>query len=78
MEKIYRLTPAIKDNIWGGNKLREYGKTTEKDRIAESWEISFTPGGEATIEDGRRLSEVFSMADMGTRVEKFGDFPVSE
>ena len=76
MEKIYRLTPSLKDNLWGGNKLREYGKVSDRDRIAESWEISFTPGGEATIEDGRRLSEVFSMADMGTRVEKFGNFPL--
>ena len=44
MEKIYRLTPSLKDNLWGGNRLREYGKLFHKDRIAVSWEISFTPG----------------------------------
>ena len=53
MQKIYRLIPATKDNIWGGNKLRAYGKESEKDRIAESWELSFTDGGEAKISDGR-------------------------
>ena len=26
MQKIYKLSPALKDNIWGGNKLRGYGK----------------------------------------------------
>ena len=33
MNKIYRLNPALKDNIWGGNKLRAYGKSSDKDRI---------------------------------------------
>ena len=51
MKKIYKLTPACKDNIWGGNKLRKYGKESDKDRIAESWELSFTDGGEARVED---------------------------
>ena len=76
MEKIYRLTPAIKDNIWGGNKLREYGKTTEKDRIAESWELSFTDGGEARIENGRQMSESFPKESWVTASEKFHAFPV--
>ena len=76
MQKIYRLTPATKDNIWGGNKLRAYGKQSEKDRIAESWELSFTNGGEARIEDGREMSEAFSRETWGTSAEKFHAFPV--
>lgn len=31
---IEKLYPETKDYIWGGNKLREYGKTSDKDRIA--------------------------------------------
>ena len=76
MEKVYRLTPALKDNIWGGNKLREYGKNSKSDRIAESWELSFTSGGEARISDGRTMSEAFSRKEWGTNCDKFPFFPV--
>ena len=76
MQKIYRLTPATKDNIWGGNKLRAYGKESEKDRIAESWELSFTCGGEARIDDGREMTEAFQRETWGTSAEKFHAFPV--
>ena len=76
MQKIYRLTPATKDNIWGGNKLRAYGKESEKDRIAESWELSFTNGGEARIADGTEMSEAFPRETWGTSAEKFHAFPV--
>ena len=76
MQKIYRLTPATKDNIWGGNKLREYGKQSDKDRIAESWELSFTCGGEARISDLREMSEAFPKEAWGTACEKFHAFPV--
>ena len=76
MARIYRLTPSLKDNIWGGNKLREYGKSSDKDRIAESWELSFTNGGEAKICDGREMSAVFPKETWGTACEKFHAFPV--
>ena len=76
MSKIYKLTPALKDNIWGGNKLREYGKDSDSDRIAESWELSFTNGGEATIEDGRKMSAAFPKETWGTNCERFHAFPV--
>ncbi len=75
MKRVYRLTPACKDNLWGGNKLREYGKISDKDRIAESWELSFTTGGEATV-DGRPMSEVFSREVWGTNASRFEFFPV--
>jgi mannose-6-phosphate isomerase len=76
MDKIYRLTPSLKDNIWGGNKLREYGKESDKDRIAESWELSFTFGGEAKIADGREMTEAFPRSAWGTLADKFHAFPV--
>ena len=76
MAKIYKLTPALMDNLWGGNKLREYGKSSDKDRIAESWELSFTKGGEATIENGQKMTEAFTKEAWGTACEKFHAFPV--
>ncbi|MBR3681286.1 MAG: class I mannose-6-phosphate isomerase [Clostridia bacterium] len=75
MKKIYRLIPALKDNLWGGNKLRTYGKESEADRIAESWELSFTKGGEAKTEDGRTMSEAFPRECWGKNAEKFQFFP---
>ena len=76
MARIYKLTPALKDNIWGGNKLREYGKESDKDRIAESWELSFTSGGEARIDDGREMTAAFPKESWGTACERFHAFPV--
>ena len=75
MQKIYRLTPATKDNLWGGNKLRAYGKNADSDIIAESWELSFTKGGEAKIEDGRTTVEAFPRETWGTNAAKFPFFP---
>lgn len=75
-KKVYRLTPAVKDNLWGGNKLRAYGKQSTADRIAESWELSFTAGGEAVIEDGRMMSEVFGREAWGSAAARFEFFPV--
>ena len=73
---IYKLTPATKDNIWGGNKLRRYGKESDKDRIAESWELSFTDGGEARICDGRTMKEAFPRERWGASADRFHAFPV--
>lgn len=75
MQKIYKLTPAVKDNLWGGNKLRSYGKQSDKDRIAESWELSFTNGGEAQLSDGREMSAAFPRDTWGTACKKFPFFP---
>ncbi len=75
MQKIYRLTPSVHDNLWGGNKLRSYGKTSEADRIAESWELSFVPGAEAKIEDGRTLTEAFGHSLWGENCRDFEFFP---
>ena len=76
MKKIYKLTPSLKDNIWGGNKLRAYGKSSDKDRIAESWELSFTNGGEAKIYDGREMSAAFPREAWGSACQRFHAFPV--
>lgn len=76
MKKIYKLTPSLKDNIWGGNKLRAYGKSSDKDRIAESWELSFTNGGEAKTDDGREMSAAFPREAWGTACQRFHAFPV--
>ena len=76
MAKVYKLTPAIKDYLWGGNKLNNFGKTAPTKRLAESWELSFTKDGEATLPDGRPLSEVFGKSAFGTACRELDSFPV--
>ena len=74
MKKIYKLTPALFANVWGGNKLRAYGKDSAEDRIGESWELSFVTGSEATA-DGVKTSELFPREAWGKRAAKFEFFP---
>ena len=53
--KLYpmKLTAPCKDYIWGGTRLREeYGKISDADRIAESWELSCHKDGESIIFNG--------------------------
>ena len=74
--EIVKLYPECKDNIWGGVKLREkYGKKTDKDIVAESWELSFHKDGPTRLEDGRTLQEVATAADLGKNCEGFPFFP---
>ena len=76
MKKLYKLTPTLHANIWGGNNLREYGKISSEDRIGESWELSFVPGNEAKIHDGRTTRAAFGKELWGKRCEGFESFPV--
>ncbi len=82
--KIEKLTPAFKDYLWGGVKLRErYGKKCDYDKVAESWELSTHPAGESRIlggeYDGLTLSEYFRKTGkkaLGKNCEAFENFPV--
>ncbi len=87
MEKIFRLEPAYKDYLWGGEKLKkEYNKNSPYEITAESWELSCHKNGETRIHggsyDGKTLSEVIREAKdlrinlLGTRCAELSDFPV--
>ena len=76
MKKIFKLTPSLHANIWGGNKLRAYGKRSDADRIGESWELSFVPSAPAVIDDGTSTVDAFPKEYWGTRAQKFDFFPV--
>ncbi len=84
--KLYpmKLTAPCKDYIWGGNRLREeYGKTSDADRIAESWELSCHKDGESIIFNGdfagKTLSEFIKENGkdvLGKNCDKFDNFPI--
>ena len=77
------LKAPIKDYIWGGTKLRTlFGKESDYERLAESWELSCHPDGECTIcggeFDGMKLSGFISQHPeaVGTGFKSGDRFPV--
>lgn len=82
--KILKLTPAIKDYIWGGTRLsKEFDYVTFTDRQAEAWVLSCHSAGENIVENGefkgRTLSDVLKNEGkgyLGKNCEKFGEFPI--
>ena len=82
--KILKLTPAIKDYIWGGTRLsKEFDMLSFSDRQAEAWVLSCHKDGESIIENGefkgRTLSDVLKNEGknyLGTNCEKFEEFPI--
>ena len=47
---IYSLYPVFKDYLWGGTRLRdEYGKKSDLEKVAESWELSCHKDGISSI-----------------------------
>ena len=74
---IERLTPAFKDYIWGGTRLKEkYGKKTELSPCAESWELSCHKDGESMLSDGTPVSKALTPDMLGTNVLDFEGFPL--
>ena len=84
--KLYpmKLTAPCKDYIWGGNRLREeYGKVSDADKIAESWELSCHKDGESVIADGEfaglTLTAFIEKAGrevLGDNCRRFEYFPI--
>lgn len=77
------LKAPIKDYIWGGTKLRTvFGKESDTERLAESWELSCHPDGECTISggdfDGMKLSSFISEHPeaVGSSFKSGESFPV--
>ena len=53
MEPLIRLSPAFKDNLWGGTKLRDiYGMKCDYDIIAEAWMMSAHKAGQSILASG--------------------------
>ena len=60
LEPIIKLSPAFKDYLWGGTKLRDvYHKPCDYDIIAESWELSAHEAGQSIVASGKHKGEKF-------------------
>jgi len=81
---IMKLSPAYKDYIWGGTKLKtEYNKQSDMDIIAESWELSCHPNGKSTITNGALKGKTLDIvmegdvtANLGSNCEGLTKFPL--
>ena len=78
-----KLIPATKDFIWGGDSLKKkWNKKSDKDIIAESWELSCHKEGPSIIANGEykgmSLSDLLDkMPDLkGKKALNFKFFPI--
>lgn len=61
IDPMIKLTPALKDYLWGGNQLKErYGIQSDLDVVAEAWELSAHPDGESVVATGKHKGLAFS------------------
>lgn len=80
---VYKLEPACKDYLWGGNRLREnFHIQDEKNPLAEAWVLSCHKDGESmlVLSPSERVSlPAFlrkNSSFSGSLAEKFPVFPV--
>lgn len=81
---ILKLDAPCKDYLWGGTRLRdEYGKKSDKDKLAESWELSCHKDGQSVISNGEfagmtltEYIEKCGKAVLGKNCERFEYFPI--
>lgn len=74
---IKKITPAFKDYLWGGTKLKtDFNKSSDLDIIAESWEVSTHKDGLSLI-DGVSLNQYLkeNPSILGTK-SKDGNLPI--
>lgn len=61
IEPLIKLTPALKDYLWGGDQLKSrYNIKSDLDIVAEAWELSAHPDGESIVASGKYKGYTFS------------------
>ena len=71
---IMKLSPALKDIIWGGHRLSdEYGKGEAGQKIAESWELALHKDGVCRAAngeyEGKGLDEILGTTEFPTLIK---------
>ena len=80
---MYKIEPVFKDYIWGGERLRkEYGKESELEIVAESWELSTHPSGICSIvvdtakENLSDYIKKYGKSVLGEKCEEVDEIPI--
>ncbi len=79
-----KLTPTIKDYIWGGTRLRDrFGLQSDLDRLAEAWVLSCHKDGASVVQNGdlagKTLAEAIAALGrdcLGQKGKAFAFFPM--
>ena len=82
--EMFKLIPACKDYLWGGNRLAaEYGIKYDGDILAEAWVLSCHKDGCSVIEGGEyngktlpELIELIGCDFLGANCKGLQDFPI--
>ena len=83
-EAILKLTPALKEYIWGGRRLKEeFGIKTDMERVAEAWVLSAHPDGQSRVVNGRhkgaflgKYIETVGKTSLGWKCASLRSFPL--
>lgn len=76
-EKAIKLIPAVKDYIWGGQKLLDYGVKSDKKILAEAWLLSMHKDGTSLVEKNNQpLDSFITKKEWGSACQNFEFFPV--
>lgn len=81
---MWKLAPACKDYLWGGEKLREkYHIESDCEPLAEAWMLSCHPDGMSRLAEGEMKGLTLPEAALkypgnffGTRCAEFEEFPM--
>lgn len=80
---ILKLKPATKDYLWGGDKLKkDFGKTSDSQILAETWELSCHKDGLSMICEGEFANISLSSYieknknSLGQNCDRFDNFPI--
>ena len=86
MSKLHpvKLSPAFKDYLWGGERLKtEFNKNTDMTPLAESWELSAHKDGQSVVTTGDYAGltltdyvNAIGKDALGTACEKYDYFPL--
>ena len=79
-----KLTPAFKDYLWGGERLKtEFNKNTDMTPLAESWELSAHKDGQSIVAEGAYKGltltaylDAVGKDALGAACEKYNYFPL--
>lgn len=82
--EMFKLLPACKDYLWGGNKLKTvFHKSCDTEVLAETWELSCHRDGNSIIANGayqgKTLAEYIEGVGkqaLGTNCDRFEEFPI--
>lgn len=82
--EMFKLTPACKDYLWGGDRLiKDFGIDYKGDVCAEAWVLSCHKDGASVIANGKfagktlkEVAEKLGNGIFGSNCERFDDFPI--